>query len=204
MNIVVTIGRQFGSGGREVGKRLADALSWNFYDNELVTLAAKKEGLDIETMSQIDEKATGSLLYSLVTGSNMNTFASPYNMSLNDRFFIAQAEEIKKLAAKESCVIVGRCADYVLKDEDCKCINVFLYADAEYKIARVSRLYQLERNAARQKIIKTEKQRRTFYNYYTDKDWGKMAGYDLCIDTSKIGIERAVELIKDCVCDAQK
>ncbi len=205
-NIVVTIGRHYGSGGKEIGKKLADALGVTFYDEELVTMAAEKSSIDRDVITGIDERATGSLLYSLVMGGGLRGLATPmyYEMPLNDKLFIAQSDVIKKLAKDGSCVIVGRCADYVLEAEECETFNVFLYADMEYKLERIQKLYNLTRKEAQDRITKTEKQRRAYYNYYSNKDWGNMNGYDLCLNVSKLGIDHAVEIIKGCVEELSK
>lgn len=205
-NIVVTIGRHYGSGGKEIGKKLADLMGVTFYDEELVTMAAESSKIDKDVLSDVDERATGSLLYSLVMGGGLRGLTTPmyYEMPLNDKLFIAQSDVIKKLAKEGSCVIVGRCADYVLESEDCDTFNVFLYADMNYKLDRIQKLYNLDRKTAQDRISKTEKQRKAYYNFYTNKDWGNMNGYDLCLNISKVGIDRAVQIIKDCVDELSK
>lgn len=199
--IVVTIGRHYGSGGKEVGKKVADALGVTFYDEELVTMAAESSNINKDVLTHVDEKATGSLLYSLVMGGGLRGLTTPahYEMPLNDKLFIAQSDVIKKLAKDGSCVIVGRCADYVLEDEECETFNVFLYADMESKIERIMKLYDLDRKTAIDRINKTEKQRKAYYNYYSSKEWADMKGYDLCLNVGKIGIDTTVKMIVDCV-----
>lgn len=201
-NIVVTIGRQYGSGGRELGERLAKELGIPFYDKELVELAAKKSDMSEDVLKNIDEKATNSFLYSLVTGS-MRGSTPPfyYEMPLNDRLFVAQSEVIKSLAAETSCVIVGRCADYILADTDFNCANIFVYAPMTARIDRVQKMYDttLSPSKAKEKIVKTDKTRKTYYNYYSNQDWGKMDNYHLCLDTSAIGMDNAVEIAKNFV-----
>ncbi len=205
-NMVITIGRHYGSGGKEIGRKVAEALGFTFYDEELVTLAAEKSNIDKDVLSGVDEKATGSLLYSLVMSGGLRGLTAPlyYEMPINDKLFIAQSDVIKKLARERSCVIVGRCADYVLEGEPCHTFNVFLYADMEYKINRIMRLYNLDRKTATERINKTEKQRKSYYNYYSNKEWGSMTGYDLCLNVSTIGIEHTVEIIKNCVLELSK
>lgn len=199
MNKIITIGRQFGSGGRDVGKMVADSLNIPFYDKELVELAAKKSNFNEDAVKEIDERATNSLLYSIVTGSfGMDGLNAPlfYEMPMNDKFFIAQSEVIKELAAKESCVIVGRCADYVLSEaENVELLSTFIYGSLDYRSLRVARDLNLTIPRARDYIKKTDKQRRTYYDYYTSHEWGKMSNYDLCINTEKIGIENAAQMI---------
>jgi len=197
-NLVITIGRQYGSGGREFGQKLAEALGIDFYDNEVVQLAAEKSNLSPEISKHADEQATNSLLYSLATGGNFRgMFNGYYEMPLNDRLFIAQADVIKELAQKSSCVIVGRCANYVLRDmEDIQKVDLFMFADMDYRIARIKRIYNLTDSQAKDKIVKTEKKRRTFYNYYSNGNWGNAAEYDLCINVSNIDSDTAIELVK--------
>lgn len=204
--MVITIGRQYGSGGRELGKKLADQLGFDFYDEELVNLAAKKSNMNEEVLKQVDEKATRSFLYSLVTGTDIRGLNSPiyYEMPINDKLFIAQAEIIKELAQKSNCVIVGRCADYILRDTDVDCVNLFIYADMEKRIARIMRLYGLARDKAKEQIVKTEKRRKAYYNYYSNRDWGRMENYHLCIDAGEVGIDNAVELVRDYVLKKNK
>lgn len=195
--IVVTIGRQYGSGGRELGQRLAKELDFKFYDEELVDMAAKKHDMSSEVLHNVDEKATNSFLYSLVSGS-MGGSTPPfyYDMPLNDKLFIAQSEIIKSVAREGSCVIVGRCADYVLQDTEANCANLFVYAPMKNRIERISRIYELTPEKAKDKIIKTEKKRRTYYNYYSNQEWGKMTNYHLCIDPSSVGMDQALETVK--------
>ena len=199
MNKIITIGRQFGSGGKDVGKMVADALNIPFYDKELVELAAKKSNFNEDAVKEIDERATHSLLYSIVTGSfGLDGLNSPlfYEMPMNDKFFIAQSEIIKEVAAKESCVIVGRCADYVLSEvENVDVLSTFIYGSLDYRSKRVARELNLTLPRARDYIKKTDKQRRTYYDYYTSHEWGKISNYDLCINTEKIGIESAAQMI---------
>ena len=199
MKKVITIGRQYGSGGHDIGKLVAEKLEYVFYDKKLVEIAAKKSNISDETIENIDEKATSSLLYSLVSGSySMRGINGPlyYEMPLNDKLFIAQSDVIKNVAAKDNSVIVGRCADYVLEDvEDIELINVFIYTDMDTRIERVSKKYDLTPKQAKDKIQKSDKQRRTYYSYYSNRDWGKISNYDLCINTSKLDLEKAADMI---------
>lgn len=197
-NFVITIGRQCGSGGRELGKRLAESLGIDYYDNELVGLAAKKSNLSREVSEMADEKATNSLLYSIATGGNLRgMFNGYYEMPLNDRVFLAQAEAIKQLAHEKSCVIVGRCSNYVLRDEeDIDVINLYIYADMEHRIARIKKELNLTEKQAKEKIAKTEKKRRTYYNYYSSGNWGNASDYDLCINLTNIDFDTAIDMIK--------
>ena len=201
-NIAVTIGGRLGRGGWGIGKRLAEELGFEFYDKELVELAAKKGNIHSETAQRIDEKATGSFLYSVVMGNySLNTMGGPlyYDMPINDKLFLAQSDVIKEKAKRASCVFVGRCADYVLDSNEYNTVNIFIYAGMDYRIKNVMETYGLTAPKAKDKIIKTEKQRRSYYDYYTNMEWGVMSNYDLCIDAEKFGNELCVEIIKDLV-----
>lgn len=198
MSLVITIGRQFGSGGRNVGEKVAEYFNIPFYDKELVEMAAQKSNLSQEALKEVDEHATNSFLYSLASGNySLRGINAPiyYEMPINDKLFIAQAEVIKEIAKKGSCVIVGRCADYVLENENVDLLNVFIHGSVDYRAGRVMDALGIKQNKARDKVIKTDKQRRTYYDYYTSKDWGVMSNYDLCINAETFGIEGAANLI---------
>ena len=182
-NKIYTIGREFGSGGREVGEKLAAKLGIKLYDKELLQQAAKDSGFCEEIFENHDEKPTNSFLYSLVmdTYSVSGYSAAPFlDMPLNHKVFLAQFETIKKIAEKESCVIVGRCADYALSDNP-DCINIFIHADLDVRIKNVSRNLNITENKARDIINKTDKQRASYYNYYTSKKWGDSKSYN-CVE----------------------
>ncbi len=196
-NHIYTIGREFGSGGKDVGVALAKRLGIKCYDKELLAEAAKESGFCAEIFENHDEKPTSSFLYSLV----MDTYSfggystAPFlDMPLNHKVFLAQFDTIKKIAEKESCVIVGRCADYALADNP-NCINVFIHADKDYRSNRVSKKLDLSLNKARDMVNKTDKQRASYYNYYTSKKWGDSRSYDLSLDSGRIGIEGCVDMI---------
>lgn len=202
MKTVITIGRQFGSGGREIGEKLSKAYGINYYDRELLTRAAKESGFCEEILQNHDERPTNSFLYNLV----IDTYSFGYNsssfvdMPISQKVFLAQFDTIKKVAEEGPCVIVGRCADYALEGRD-NVINLFIYADEDFKIRRVMDIYDLDENKARDMIIKKDKQRQSYYNYYTNRKWGKADTYDLCINSSVLGIEGSVKLIKQFVED---
>lgn len=196
-NKIYTIGREFGSGGREVGEKLAAKLGIKLYDKELLQQAAKDSGFCEEIFENHDEKPTNSFLYSLVmdTYSVSGYSAAPFlDMPLNHKVFLAQFETIKKIAEKESCVIVGRCADYALSD-NLDCINIFIHADLDVRIKNVSRNLNITENKARDIINKTDKQRASYYNYYTSKKWGDSKSYNLSLDAGKLGTDNCVEMI---------
>lgn len=196
-NKIYTIGREFGSGGKEVGEKLAAKLGIKLYDKELLQQAAKDSGFCEEIFENHDEKPTNSFLYSLVmdTYSVSGYSAAPFlDMPLNHKVFLAQFETIKKIAEKESCVIVGRCADYALSDNP-DCINVFIHADMDKRIKNVSKNLNITENKARDIINKTDKQRASYYNYYTSKKWGDSKSYNLSLDAGKLGTDNCVEMI---------
>jgi CMP/dCMP kinase len=197
-NIIVTIGRQYGSAGREIGQSLAKELGINFYDKELLKKAAKESGLCEELFENHDEKPTNSFLYSLV----MDTYSLGYNssafidMPLNHKVFLAQFDAIKKIANQESCVIVGRCADYALADYK-NCLNVFIHARLEDRIRRIAGKYNLTDSKAKDLINKTDKSRSSYYNYYSSKKWGETSSYHLSLDSGLVGVEGTVKIIKE-------
>ena len=191
-NKIYTIGREFGSGGREVGEKLAAKLGIKLYDKELLQQAAKDSGFCEEIFENHDEKPTNSFLYSLVmdTYSVSGYSAAPFlDMPLNHKVFLAQFETIKKIAE-----IVGRCADYALSDNP-DCINIFIHADLDVRIKNVSRNLNITENKARDIINKTDKQRASYYNYYTSKKWGDSKSYNLSLDAGKLGTDNCVEMI---------
>jgi cytidylate kinase len=200
MKKVITISRQYGSGGREVGEKLAKALDVPFYDNELITRAAKESGFAVAAFEHAEEKATNSLLYSIAMG--MNAYGSQdfgfSSLSLDDKIFLAQSNIIRKVAGEGPCVIVGRCADYILKDLP-EVINVFVYAGLDFRIDRATRLYGLSDKKAGEQVMKYDKRRSNYYNYHTSEKWGNMFNYDLAVRTDRIGIEESVSLIKSFV-----
>jgi cytidylate kinase len=202
MKTVITIGRQFGSGGREIGEKLSKAYGISYYDRELLTRAAKESGFCEEILQNHDERPTNSFLYNLV----IDTYSFGYNssafvdMPISQKVFLAQFDTIKKVAEEGPCVIVGRCADYALDGRD-NVINLFIYADDDFKIKRVMDIYDLDENKARDMINKKDKQRQSYYNYYTNRKWGKADTYDLCINSSVLGVDGSVKLIKQFVED---
>lgn len=195
--VIITIGREYGSGGRMIGKKLAEKLGVSFYNKEIIEIAAKKSGMSQEVFEKVDETAASSLLYSIATGAYMyGNYVSPQvDLPINDKLFIIQSEIIKSVAAKESCVIVGRCADYILKDRP-DVINVFIHADKETKKARAIKEYNISANKADGYIAKIDKKRRTYYNYYTGEKWGGSSNYHLCLDSSVLGIDGCIEMIE--------
>lgn len=195
--IIITIARQYGSGGREIGERVAEALNIPIYDRELITKAASKGNLNEQVIKNAEESAANSLLYTLAMGSNTLGAAMHfgYKMPLNDKLFILQSEIIKEYANEGSGVFIGRCADYVLRGEE-NLLRVFVYGDLEHRQARVRERHPEVKTAQIIDIInKTDKRRSTYYNFYTGNKWGKFDNYDLAINSSTLGIEGTAEYI---------
>ncbi len=195
-NFVITIGRQFGSGGRAVGQKLAKKLDIPFYDKELISIAAKESGLSPEVFKDVDETAANSLLYSLSMGmySFGNGPLAMGDLPINDKLYILQHQVIKDLATKGPCVIVGRCADYVLKDNP-NCVNVFIHANMEYRKKRAVVVHNIDEKRAEHIINKTDKTRANYYSFYSGQKWGQPQNYDLCIESSKLTDDQIVDLI---------
>ena len=193
---IITIGRQLGSGGRTIGKKLADRLGIAYYDRELINLASKESGICGEFFEKADEKTSGGLLKAFAMGFSMNSAIFQNNDYLsNESLFQIQSDVIRKVAAEGSCVLVGRCADYILRDES-NCLNVFVTARMEDRIKRVLEYNNdLKENEVEEFINKADKSRSAYYNYYTDKVWGAAASYDLCVNSSYYGIEATVDYI---------
>ncbi len=199
-NCVVTIARQYGSGGREAGQKLSELIGYKFYDKEMITLAAQKSGLSSETLSNVDEKAANSLLYTLALGSSIyNHGIDNINMPINDKLFVVQSEIIKELAASgEGAIIVGRCADYVLAGLD-NLVRVYICADFDVRVQTVMSRHGLSQSQAKDLIMKTDKRRSNYYSYYTGEKWGRADKYDLVVSTDRIGVDGAAKLIADYV-----
>lgn len=191
MKKVITLSRQFGSGGAEIGRKLAEKLGIDFYDRHVIEQAAQKSGISMEHFERADERRTNSFLYSLVNAHYAGA-AAPVQLSdiiTDDKLFIYTAETVKEMA-KKPCVIVGRCADDILRDGDI--LRVFVYADLGYRIARVCESFDLNEKAAATLIKKTDKKRANYYNFYTSKNWGEAVNYDICINSAKLGSDGTV------------
>ncbi len=197
--IIITIARQYGSGGREIGEKVAKILGLPIYDRELIADAAAKGNLNQEIIKKADESSANSLLYTLAMGSNFlgTTMQFGYKMPINDKLFILQSEAIKDYASEGSCVVIGRCADYVLRDEP-NLLRIFIYGDIDHREARVRERHpELKSSQVIDVINKTDKRRSSYYNFYTGNKWGKHDNYDMAINSSTIGIDDAAELIAD-------
>lgn len=195
---VITISRQFGSGGHEVGEKLARQLDVPFYDKALIAMAAKQSGLSEEVFASADEKASSSLLYSMVMGSYSFGARVPgiNEMPINDKLFLIQSDIIKKAAEEGPCVIIGRCADYILREHG-NCMNVFIHASKEDRVRRSVAKKDCEERKAADFVTKKDKQRANYYNFYSNKRWDDLQNYDITIDTSRFTVDEAVELLMD-------
>ena len=196
---IVTIARQYGSGGREVGQKLAELMGCRFYDKDLITMAAQKSGMSTAALDNADEKAANSLLYTLAMGSSAYTTHSmnQVHMPINDKLFVVQSDIIKELAAgNDSAVIVGRCADYVLSGYE-NVVKIFIAADFDVRVQTVMDRHAVNQAQAKELIVKTDKRRANYYSYYTGEKWGKADKYDLVVSTDRVGAEGAAKLIFD-------
>lgn len=202
MNTIITIGRQFGSGGREIGEKVAEHFGIKCYDKELLTRVAKESGFCEEMIENHDERPTNSFLYNLV----MDTYSFGYNassfvdMPLSHKVFLAQFDTIKKIASEGPCIIVGRCADYALAEHK-DCLHIFIHGNQDIKINRIMGKYDLNEQKAKDMISKKDKQRQNYYNYYSSKKWGKVDSYDLSINSSVLGIDGTVSLLIQYISD---
>lgn len=196
METIITIGRQFGSGGHEIGQKLAEYFQIKYYDKELLSRAAKESGYCEEMLKSNDERPTNSFLYNLV----MDTYSFGYNassfvdMPISHKVFLAQFDTIKKIADEGPCVIVGRCADYALADYK-NCLNIFIHADEKAKIKRIKEHFDVNDSKAKDMMVKKDKQRQSYYNYYSSKKWGRADSYDLTINSAKLGVDGTVRMI---------
>ena len=197
-NKIYTIGREFGSGGREVGEKLAAKLGIKLYDKELLQQAAKDSGFCEEIFENHDEKPTNSFLYSLVMDTYSLGYSNSYvDMPINHKVFLAQFDAIKKLAERESCVIVGRCSDYILRDRK-DVLNVFIHGDIPEKMQRIMGLYNVEEKEAVKMMADTDKRRMTNYNFYTEQKWGMAGNYTLSLNSSALGYDMCQKIIMNC------
>lgn len=204
INKIITISRQFGSGGGYIGKRLAEQLGLPLYDKKVLDIAAKDSGFSEEVLQYSEEMPITSLLYSIATGVGI-TGASMglQGLPLGDKLFLAQFDAIKKIAKEGPCVIVGRCSDYVLRDFP-NCINIFVHADMDKRVQRIMKEHSMNEEEAKQKISKIDKRRAGYYNHYTSEKWGVAERYDLTINSSTLGVDKTTDLIKDFVMMSEK
>ena len=192
---VICIGRQFGSGGREIGLAVSQKMGIPFYDKEILKKAAQDSGISQELFERADERPSTSFLYTLSIGA-APAFASYDDYLTDDKLFVFQSNTIRELAKQGPCVFIGRCADYVLRQQP-GMLSVFIHAPLEQRVLRVARLYNIDEDKARARIRKTDKTRANYYNYYTNKDWSRAESYDLCINSGCLGIDGTVEVIRN-------
>ena len=195
-HLIITIGRQLGSGGLRIGKQLAEQLNLSFYDKELINLASQESGLSKELFEQADEKKKNNL-FGTWFGLRSSLMVGDYqiNSSLcNESLFQIQSDVIRRLAEQQSCVFVGRCADYILRDNP-RCLNIFISADMDDRIRRVSAMVQVSPEKAQELIRQTDKKRAEYYNYYTSKEWGAARSYHLCLNSSLLGETETIACI---------
>ena len=197
MNKVITITRQFGSGGREIGKKLAEAYGIPFYDNEIISRAAKDTGFAEAAFERAEDKASNSLLYSIAMG--MNGFSSQdvgfSGLSLDDRIFLAQSKVIRNVAKEGPCVIVGRCADYILKNQE-NVVNLFIRATLDFRIKRAIEVEGIPKEKSAEMVMKKDKSRANYYKYHSGERWDNVLNYDFAIRSDLCGIDGTVACLK--------
>lgn len=195
---VINLGRQLGSGGKEIGERIANDFHIAFYDKELLQLASQESGLCPECFERADERTSKGLLGGLF-GTRfpfVTEGALPSDSYLsNDTLFQIQSDVIRHLAEQQSCLFVGRCADYILRDHP-RCVNIFISASPEDRIARLCRIHAVTEQEAEEMIEKADKHRSSYYNYYSNKTWGAASSYHLCVNSSQLGIEGTVDFVE--------
>jgi hypothetical protein len=189
LNYCVTIAREYGSCGRIIGKRLADHLSIPFYDRELITLAAQESGLAEDYIETVDQRRTSGLIYSM--------YMAGRELPIPEQVFLAQSRAIRNAAEKGSCVIIGRCADYVLRDHE-NCLRVFIHAPLDWRVKVVRDEYREGESPFEEHVRREDKNRAAYYNFFTQEKWGKAQNYHLCLDSS-LGVASSVRLLKGLV-----
>lgn len=194
-NLVITIGREFGSGGREVARKVAERLNIKMYDKELIAMMAKNSGMSEDVLHEVDETAVNSFLYALSSGAFAGApiVGGTATLPITDKAFISCSQIIREIAENESCVIVGRCAESILKDRE-NLLTVFIHADMEQRITRICEHENISRDAAASVIKRADKKRASYHNYYSDTRWGARTAYDLCIN-SRIGTDAVADMI---------
>ena len=198
--ILLCIGRQVGSGAKQIAKIISEELNIPLYDKEIISYAAKKSGYRTELFDNMDEKKNRSLFASFL-GRSSNSQSVGFNSKVksymdNEDLFAIQSDAIRAIAEEGSAIFVGRCADYILR-EDPATISIFITADLEDRVARVAKRLSISHSSASTHVSQSEKKRIAYYNYYTFKQWGDSSSYDLCINSSRLGVEGAAKLIID-------
>lgn len=194
-NYVITIARGFGSGGKTIGRMLAERLDINYYDSDLIQLASEESGINIELFGKIDERKKVSLFKRFNPAYDEKILPPDSDGYVSsDNLFNIQAKIIRDLGESQNCIIIGRCADHILRNND-KVIRLFFYADEEASVKNVIDIYGVSPKVAKAKIESIDKSRATYYKYYTGKEWDDVNNYDLCINTTKLGFEKSVDAV---------
>lgn len=186
--VVVTIGREFGSEGHEIGKELADRLGINLYDKDLLAIAAKRSGVAVEHLANVDESISTRFLEPYLRFSLAND-------NLNDKLFAEESQIIRDIASRESCIIVGRCADFILRDEE-NCIHAFVYAPYEKRVEIIRKKHGITEEAAKKLVKKMDQVRNGYYTFYAGKDWNRKEGKDLLLNRARFGIKGCVDILE--------
>ncbi|WP_308697482.1 cytidylate kinase-like family protein [uncultured Thomasclavelia sp.] len=184
---IITIAREYGSGGRLIAQKVAEKVGLFYYDNEVIDLAAKEMGMDVDAIRKVSEQKSSSFMYTMSSAA--------FSLPLNDQVFVMQSKIIRHLANHDSCIIVNGCADYILEDYD-DVLTVFIHAPLESRIRRVKEVYKEQHDDYKKYVMKRDKGRSNYYNYYTTKKWGHLKNFDLTIN-SDLGIERVAQIIAD-------
>lgn len=197
MNTVITIAREYGSGGRTIGEMLANDLNIHYYDKELMKLASDESGINEALFAKADEKLKATSLFRIAKSAYSGELIPPENDDFvsNDNLFNYQAKIIRQLAEEESCVIIGRCSDYILKNFD-NVLSVFIHAPLDFCLEQAAKKHSMSPKELEKFVERTNKRRAEYYKYYTGRSWTDAKNYDLCLDSSKLGFERSVEEIK--------
>lgn len=193
MNTIITIGRQFGSGGHVVGEKLAEKLGFAYYDKKLIAMAAEKSGMSSSALSEADEKAANPWLYAAMSQTGQTSFNM--NISTNDTLFALQSRIIKDIAKAENAVIVGRCSDYILRDEPVELLNVYIYAPKDARVKRVMEREGVTEQQALQLMKRNDKQRKFYYEFYTDRKWSAHENYHITVNSERFGIDGTADII---------
>lgn len=198
-NYIVTIGREPGSGGHEIGTKLAQRLGISFYDKEIINIASRDSGLGKEFFEKADENYGHSLFGGLfgMRNSLVDEVYAGYYLS-NENFFKIQSDVIRDLAQKKSAVFVGRCADYVLKDHP-RCFNIYITAELPDRIKRMAAIHKVDEDKALKIVEKMDKRRAEYYNFFSNRRWGAAKSYHLCVNSSALGIDNTVDVVADCI-----
>lgn len=195
-NKVITISRQFGSGGRSIGKAVAEKLGIPYYDKELVDQVAKESGFSHEFIEEIGEYAsvTSSFLFNIAVSAHPMGLID--TMSVSDKLYVCQTNVIRDLASKGPCVIVGRCADFILKDQP-NCLHIFIHSDMPHRAQRVRERYGETSKPMEKRLQEKDSKRKVYYKHYTNRNWGDADNYDICLDSGKLGVEKCAEIVCD-------